>query len=152
MRAVCVGMLLIAMTVAGCASSSGESYAATGYNFASLDKVAIVEVTGRVYGDAAKNQIANMFVMELMKKGYTVVERSQVKTVLKEQEFQASDLASDQGAAKAGVIGLVWYDQRKTWPGGSLLMDWRIDTSVGAEAAFRVESARAGFGHPFTSG
>ena len=55
MRAVCVGMLLIAMTVAGCASSSGESYAATGYNFASLDKVAIVEVTGRVYGDAAKN-------------------------------------------------------------------------------------------------
>jgi len=104
MRAVCVGMLLIAMTVAGCASSSGESYAATGYNFASLDKVAIVEVTGRVYGDAAKNQIANMFVMELMKKGYTVVERSQVKTVLKEQEFQASDLASEQGAAKAGQI------------------------------------------------
>ncbi len=104
MRAVCVSMLLIAMTVAGCASSSGESYAAAGYNFANLDKVAIVEVTGRVYGDAAKNQISNMFVMELMKKGYTVVERSQVKALLKEQEFQASDLASDQGAAKAGRI------------------------------------------------
>jgi hypothetical protein len=42
--------------------------------------------------------------MELMKKGYTVVERSQVKALLKEQEFQASDLASDQGAAKAGQI------------------------------------------------
>ncbi|MCH0556911.1 MULTISPECIES: glycoside hydrolase family 26 protein [Streptomyces] len=55
-----------------------------------------------------------------------------------------------KGAAKAGVIGLVWYDQRKTWPGGVQLMDWRIDTSVGAQAAFRVESARAGFGHPFT--
>jgi len=104
MRAVCMSMLLLAVTVAGCASSHGESYAAAGYNFANLDKVAIVEVTGRVYGDAAKNQISNMFVMELMKKGYTVVERSQVKAILKEQEFQASDLASEQGAAKAGQI------------------------------------------------
>lgn len=55
-------------------------------------------------------------------------------------------------AAEAGVIGLVWYDERKTWPGGSQLMDWRIDTSVGAEAAFQVESARSGFGHPFGTG
>jgi len=104
MRAVCVGMLLMAMVVAGCASSSGESYAAVGYDFASLDKVAIVEVTGRVYGEGAKNQISNMFVMELMKKGYTVVERSQVKALLKEQEFQASDVTSDQGAAKVGQV------------------------------------------------
>ena len=104
MRAVCVGLLLTAMTVAGCATSHGESYASAGYNFANLDRVAIVEVTGRVYGDAAKNQVANMFVMELMKKGYTVVERSQVKAILKEQEFQASDLADPEGAAKAGKI------------------------------------------------
>jgi hypothetical protein len=104
MRAVCVGMLLTAMTVAGCASSHAESQAAVGYNFANLDRVAIVEVTGRIYGDAAKNQISNMFTMELMKKGYTIVERSQVKAILKEQEFQASDLADPQGAAKAGKI------------------------------------------------
>jgi len=97
-------MLLMAMTVAGCASSHAESQPAVGYNFGSLDRVAIVEVTGRIYGDAAKNQIANMFTMELMKKGYTVVERSQVKAVLKEQEFQASDLANPEGAAKAGQI------------------------------------------------
>ncbi|MFF4895978.1 glycoside hydrolase family 26 protein [Streptomyces sp. NPDC001068] len=54
-----------------------------------------------------------------------------------------------QGAAKAGVIGLVWYDQRKDWPGGDQLMDWRIGTSTGALAAFQVESGRSGFGHPF---
>jgi hypothetical protein len=97
-------VLLVALAAAGCASSHGESYAATGYDFSNLDKVAIVEVTGKVYGDGVKNQISNMFVMELMKKGYTVVERSQVKAILKEQEFQASDLASEQGAAKAGQI------------------------------------------------
>ncbi|MEY2248482.1 glycoside hydrolase family 26 protein [Streptomyces sp. BF23-18] len=57
-----------------------------------------------------------------------------------------------RGAAKAGVIGLVWYDQRKDWPGGKQLMDWRISTSVGALAAFQVETARNGFGHSFKNG
>ncbi|MGQ4380026.1 glycoside hydrolase family 26 protein [Streptomyces sp. SAS_267] len=57
-----------------------------------------------------------------------------------------------RGAAKAGVIGLVWYDQRKDWPGGKQLMDWRISTSVGALAAFQVETARNDFGHSFKNG
>ncbi|OIJ63509.1 glycoside hydrolase family 26 protein [Streptomyces mangrovisoli] len=57
-----------------------------------------------------------------------------------------------QGAAKAGVIGLVWYDQRKNWPGSKQLMDWRISTSVGARAAFQVEKARNKFGHSFKNG
>ncbi|MFE1292644.1 glycoside hydrolase family 26 protein [Streptomyces sp. NPDC058751] len=57
-----------------------------------------------------------------------------------------------QGAAKAGVIGLVWYDQRKDWPGGKQLMDWRVNTSMDALAAFKVESARNGFGHSFKNG
>jgi hypothetical protein len=66
------------------------------------------------------------------------------------KEAQVRDLF--QGAAGAGVIGLVWYDQRKNWPGSRQTMDWRIDTSVGARAAFRAESARYRFGHPFGGG
>lgn len=104
MRAVCVSVLLVALAVAGCASSSGESYAAVGYNFANLDKVAIVEVTGKVYGDAVKNQISNLFTQTLMKKGYRVVERAQIKSVLKEQEFQSSDLTSSEGRAEVKKI------------------------------------------------
>lgn len=104
MKAVCIGLLLTTMVLAGCASSEAESQAAIGYDFSALDRVAIVEVTGRIYGEAVKNQVANMFMMELMERGYTVVERSQVKAVLKEQEFQASDITTDQGAAKAGQI------------------------------------------------
>ncbi|MFJ9705638.1 glycoside hydrolase family 26 protein [Streptomyces sp. NPDC101234] len=66
------------------------------------------------------------------------------------KEAEIGDLF--EGAAKAGVIGLVWYDQRKNWPGSKQLMDWRISTSVGALAAFRVESARNTFGHSFKNG
>lgn len=104
MKAVFIGLLLTTMVLAGCASSEAESQAAIGYDFSALDRVAIVEVTGRIYGEAVKNQVANMFMMELMERGYTVVERSQVKAVLKEQEFQSSDITTDQGAARAGQI------------------------------------------------
>ena len=52
MKNACLCTLLGALLVAGCASSEGESYATAGYNFAGLEKGAIVEVTGRVYGDA----------------------------------------------------------------------------------------------------
>ena len=99
-------MLLAALVVGGCATGKGESYSKAGFNFATLDKVAVLDVTGAVRGDPVKNQIGDFFSMELMKRGYTVVERgsTQVQKLLKEQEFQASGVTSDQDAAKAGRI------------------------------------------------
>lgn len=104
MRTVCICILSAAMFVGGCATGKGESYALAGFNFAELDKVAILEVTGAVAGDAAKNQIGTFFEMELMKRGYSPIERSQVQALLKEQEFQASDITSNTGAAEAGQV------------------------------------------------
>jgi hypothetical protein len=104
MRTVCVCTLLAALVVGGCATGKGESYSRAGFNFATLDKVAVLDVTGAVRGDAVKNQIADFFNMELLKRGYTPVEHAEVQKVLKEQEFQASSVTSDQDAAKAGHI------------------------------------------------
>lgn len=104
MRIVCVCTLLAALVVGGCASGKGESYSRVGFNFAELDKVAILEVSGAVSGETVKNQIGTFFEMELMKRGYTPVERSRVQALLKEQEFQASDITSSENAARAGHI------------------------------------------------
>jgi hypothetical protein len=104
MRTVCVCTLLAALMVGGCATGKGESYSRAGFNFSTLDKVAVLDVSGSVRGDAVKNQIGDFFAMELMKRGYTPVERAQVQALLKEQEFQASGVTSDQDAAKAGRI------------------------------------------------
>jgi len=71
--------------------------------FSGIDKIAIVEVTGKVYGDAVKNDISNLFTMELMKKGYVFIERKGRRILLKEQDFQASDLTTTWGS-KAGQI------------------------------------------------
>ncbi|MFJ8044336.1 glycoside hydrolase family 26 protein [Kitasatospora sp. NPDC096147] len=34
-----------------------------------------------------------------------------------------------------GLIGLVWYDLRKQWPGSKYRTDWRVDSSAAAAAA-----------------
>jgi hypothetical protein len=92
------------LLIGGCASGRGESSSRAGYNFSLLDKVAIVAVEGAVKSEPAKNQIAGFFTMELLKKGYSPVERANVEVLLKEKEFQAPDLTIDADAAKAGKI------------------------------------------------
>lgn len=86
----------------GC--SSAESYSKAGYDFRQVDKVAVIDVLGVVSNESAKNQIADYFVMELLKKGYSPIERAQVQSLLKEQKFQASGITSDQEVAQAGRV------------------------------------------------
>ena len=104
MRTILMCVLAAALFVGGCGTGKGESRASINYDFSSLDKVAIVEVTGVVYGDAAKNEISDFFAYELLGKGYTPVARAEVQALLDEQQFQASDVTSDEGAARAGKI------------------------------------------------
>jgi hypothetical protein len=99
--------LMLALAAAGVmvwGCASGESYFRAGYDFSKVDKVAVIDVVGDVRGNAAKNQISDFFVMELLQKGYAPVERAQVQTLLKEQDFQASDITSAEEAARAGRI------------------------------------------------
>jgi len=108
-KSLCVLMLLPVWLAVGCAS--GESVIRPGFDFSAIDKVAVVEVTGAIGSEAAKNAIADYFAMELMRRGYIPVERHQVQAILKEQDFQASDLTSNEGAAAAGRLdGVVAED------------------------------------------
>lgn len=92
----------VALIITGC--STGESYFRVGYDFSQVEKVAVVDVFGSVTSEAAKNQISDFFVMELLKKGYAPVERAQVKALLAEQDFQATDVTSAEGVVRAGQI------------------------------------------------
>lgn len=92
----------VMVSLLGC--STAESYYQKGYDFSQVEKVAVVDVIGPVGGEAAKNQIADFFVMELLKKGYKPIERSQVQILLNEQKFQASDITSQTSVARAGEI------------------------------------------------
>jgi len=96
------GLAASAIFLTGC--TSGEGYYRQDYDYSSVQKIAVVDVIGPVGGEAARNQIADFFAMELLKKGYSPIERAQVHVLLKEQEFQASAITSEEDAAKAGRI------------------------------------------------
>ena len=98
----CVLLAGLSLVLVGCTTS--ESYSRQGYDFYQIDKIAVVDVIGPVGSEAAKNQIADFFVMELLKKGYSPIERSQVQVILNEQKFQSSDITSSDGIAKAGEV------------------------------------------------
>ncbi len=68
------------------------------------EKVAVVDVTGDIHGDAKKNQIGDMFAKEMMRKGYRIIERERVQEVLDEQDFQQSGRTSKKDAAEMGKI------------------------------------------------
>ncbi len=99
------GLMMIcaaALILNGCAT--GESVVSPGFREASPDRVAVVDITGDIRGDAVKNQVEDYLSMEMMKKGYRVVERSRVQQVMEEQDFQVSDRTSAREAARIGEI------------------------------------------------
>jgi len=99
--ALCL-LALVALNAAGCAT--GESFVQSGADFGQIRTVAVVDVLGGGLNEGARNLIGDYFVMELQKKGYRTVERNRVKTILGEQEFQASDFTRAEDAVRAGRI------------------------------------------------
>ena len=104
MKRFCVLGLVALLLAAGCARESGESIALAGYDFSSIEKVAVLSPSGEIYGDAVKEQVTTFFIQELMSKGYACVERTEIKRIEKEQDFQASGVTSNEGAAQIGKI------------------------------------------------
>ncbi len=95
-------ILSIVFLVGGC--SSGEGSFLEGYDFSSIDKVAVIDVIGNTKSESVKTQIANFFEMELLEKGYSPIERAQVQMLLKEQEFQQSSITPEENAVQAGKV------------------------------------------------
>jgi outer membrane lipoprotein SlyB len=88
--------------VVGC--SSVDTVVAPDYSAKGVKSAAVVRVTGQLRGEAGRNQVADFFAMEFMRKGYRVVERQQVAAVLKEQGIQSSESMNEQQAVAAGKL------------------------------------------------
>ena len=70
------------LCVSGCLSGSG-SYQAN-YDFSNIDKIAVIAVNGKIQNDNAKNQISDLFVMELLNKGYAPIPLAQARAKIQE--------------------------------------------------------------------
>jgi hypothetical protein len=101
--AVAAAGLSIALALGGCARTTGSGAASSAHNFGQTQQVAVVSVKG-VPGEAAKGQITDIVNQRLLQKGYSPVERTQIKSVVQEQQFQSSQMTSASGAARVGDI------------------------------------------------
>lgn len=85
----------------GCASTDVAGNAKMGYNFSSIDKVAVVAIEGVLESEAAKQQLTDMMNSELLGKGYSPIERQQMLAVMQERDFQTTSIT---GAASLGKV------------------------------------------------
>jgi len=97
--------LLMAIALAGlCGCSSSKGRVARGYDFGRVRRVAVVDVEGDLESEAAKDQVAHFFTIDLLGKGYELIERRNVKALLAEHDFQSLQLTTPQGIAQTGRI------------------------------------------------
>lgn len=96
-------ILSIAVLFAG-GCVSGESSFRSGYDFGSLEKIAVVSIEGDVYSETAKDQIAEFFAMELLENGYAPIGRAQVRAFLGDQELELTDINAIEISTQVGAI------------------------------------------------
>jgi hypothetical protein len=98
--------LVLALT--GCSSGflslsdPSESYIRAGYDFSKVEMVAIVDVVGAVDSEVAKNQVAEYFTAQLLKKGYAPIERQRAQGLLSQQGFSTDRVHPELYAVEAG--------------------------------------------------
>jgi hypothetical protein len=90
----------------GCTNPTpnSESYVRAGYDFADHDLVAIVDVVGELESERAKNQIADLFTLQLLRKGFAPIQREHVMRLLRESGFEKGDLSPEAYAIEAGRV------------------------------------------------
>ena len=85
------------------ACSSGSSFVRQGYDFRSVGKVAVL-LQSSVGNPAQQAEIADLFAMQVLSKGYDVIDRANIADLTKEAAFQnTSGIASQEGRAKLAI-------------------------------------------------
>lgn len=93
--------VLAIIFASGCASTDVAGNAKLGFNFSSIDKVAVIAIEGVLESEAAKQQLTDMMNQQLLAKGYSPVERQQMLAVMQERDFQTTTIT---GAAQLGKV------------------------------------------------
>ena len=88
--------------ISGCVTA--QSCHRQGYDFTNICTVAVVDVVGCSVSGVAKSQIVDFFNMELLKKGFSPIERTKIQTLLNEHQLRACDITAPEHAAKVGKI------------------------------------------------
>ena len=85
------------------ACSSGSSFVRPGYDFNTVGKVAVL-ISMNAGNPGQQQEIADLFAMQILQKGYDVVDRANIADLSNEAAFQnASGIASPEARAKLHI-------------------------------------------------
>jgi len=92
----------IVLLLAGCAA--GSSFVRPGYDFRSLGKVGVVVSESPAVNSGQRKELADLFAMDLLQRGFDVVDRSNLSQLFDEQIFRnESDIASPEGRSQLRI-------------------------------------------------
>jgi len=103
MKTIVVVILLASLVLEG-GCSPAQEYVRAGFDFARIDRVAVVGVHGDIENPTVANQIAEYFAAELREKGYVPLGLSDARKQLASQRFSQDEFARPGGAVRAGLI------------------------------------------------
>lgn len=97
-------LTIAVFSVVGCRAQQESSYRA-GFDFSTVNKVAIVSVEGALPSEAAKDEIADFFAIELLEQGYAPMGRAQVRASLAEEEENDEEIMDLTTPERAVAVG-----------------------------------------------
>ena len=96
-------MVVLALLVGLLGCASGSSFVRPGYDFTSLGKIAVVCET-KGLSRSQQQEVADLFAMEILRRGYDLIDRVNIEQIMNEAEFQtASGITSPEGRVKLAI-------------------------------------------------
>jgi len=102
MKKIFLAVFLLAIFLAGC--SSQRVAIRKDYNFSNIKRVAILGFSSHMDFRNSGDAVADEFLLQLMRKGYKVIERSKINSILSEQQLYAANKIDEETVKRVGKI------------------------------------------------
>ena len=98
-------LLLLALpALAACSTTKGESVINKNYDLTRLHAIAIVDGNNPTFAVTTRQQLVDTFQFEFMKRGWNVIERSNIEKAMDEMDFENKDITSPADRKKLGSV------------------------------------------------
>jgi len=87
-----------------CASTKAESYWSKSYDLSKVKVIAIVDGNNPTFNATTRQALVDTFQMEFFKRGWNVVERSNIEKAIDELDFENKDITAEADRKKLGSV------------------------------------------------
>lgn len=87
-----------------CASTKGESVFSKNYDLSKVHAIAVVDGNNPTFAVTTRQALVDTFQYEFMKRGWNVIERSNIEKAIDELDFQGKDITAPEGRKKLGSV------------------------------------------------